>query len=399
MHTSFLFDDSDTDENGDEPKGKPAVNKKNETDYSEFTREKNDIDEVEEKAKNKKEKKPNGAGDEVQKNELGRDKVAEEDEDIEKISAVGDAPASKSGGTTDDQSSAPSFDQYSYTNLLKSGKTKAPTQAPISTTEGLTPTSGPEEVASTENPTSVPVTEAPTTATQTTQPLNPELENDRTSHTETGGDEEGFGWEDSTEDGDWVYDEPSAQLNAKELETGSPSEASPSSSPTLFPSEDRSDCKICSHGRAPLYPNRIILHSKQTCEDFAGELDFAPGGTCAAIKTDIPIDLEGYCGCEGFVPTGRCTFCGEGTTNLYAAVSIPALNGMTCADVEFYTAFISDKEICDKMDHLSSLCCGSMQNMWSSRTHVRTENEENMEWEDNEGDGFADAGDSGDGFR
>lgn len=179
-------------------------------------------------------------------------------------------------------------------------------------------------------------------------------------------DEENFAWEDTNEDGSWI-DRATNDLDSKARDTESPTviqSTTPSSVPTLYPTDDRKNCNICSHGLVPLNPDRKIVHNKKTCAEVAGELDFSPAASCSDLKAELPIDLEAYCGCEGAVTTSWCKFCPNGTTNLYGEVSIPSLNGMTCKDVEYYAAFITDKDACLDLEHLSKLCCGTMEGLW-----------------------------------
>ena len=101
------------------------------------------------------------------------------------------------------------------------------------------------------------------------------------------------------------------------------------------------------------------------------------------MKAENPIDVGAYCGCTGSDFTRWCQFCPDGTSNLFKDVTIPSLNFMTCGDVENYAAFITDPDTCDRMGHLSSLCCGTLDEFWQqspSRAHaVRTH--QSTDWE------------------
>lgn len=107
------------------------------------------------------------------------------------------------------------------------------------------------------------------------------------------------------------------------------------------------------------------MHTKQTCQELAGTLDFAPATTCSQIKADNPIDIESYCGCQGAAEfTSWCKFCPGGTTNIYHEVTIPSFNYMSCGDIEKYAAYVTDPDSCYKMDHLANLCCGTLDRYW-----------------------------------
>ena len=194
----------------------------------------------------------------------------------------------------------------------------------------------------------------------------------------------------------------------------------PTVPPTVFPTEDRSDCHICPGGRTPIFPERPIMKTKQTCQELAGVLDFTHGSKCGEVKSNITIDLAAYCGCEAHSFTSYCSFCPPGTINLYKDVSIPTLQFMTCGDVELYTTYITDQVTCESMSRLSNMCCGTWNGYWEhgdseteinrihetgdeankgngfdARSNEQGLKDESYDWEDSPGDGFDPQGSGG----
>ena len=130
--------------------------------------------------------------------------------------------------------------------------------------------------------------------------------------------------------------------------------------------EDATGCRLCSSGTVAIYPDRKLMHSKQTCQELAGDLDYSPAASCSKLKGDLPIDVEAYCGCHGQQVASSCTFCPPGTTNLFRNVTIPSLKFMSCGDVELYASFITTPGVCESLGHLADLCCGALSNVYRS---------------------------------
>ncbi|CAB9517147.1 expressed unknown protein (Partial), partial [Seminavis robusta] len=255
----------------------------------------------------------------------------------------------------------------------------------------------------TETPTSAsPTTEAPTSASPSTaNPTTPTPSTTSPSSfapagVQNGGDSSGINKslrvkDDPTElSRDHVKDDFAGNEQTDDFWwDGEEQNAAIASIPTQNPgappnsTEDRSDCRICSSGNKPLNPNRVIMHTKQTCQELAEELDLAPVASCTAKKTILPIDVEAYCGCEGVTMTSWCTFCPQGTSNIYRDVTIPSLNMMSCGDVELHSSFITVPGVCESLGHLSSLCCGTLDTYW--RPPLEQETEIERDWGSGDG--------------
>jgi hypothetical protein len=138
-------------------------------------------------------------------------------------------------------------------------------------------------------------------------------------------------------------------------------------SPTQSHTEDRTNCRLCSNGLAARYPDRKLMHTKQTCQELAGEMDLSPAASCSDLKADLPLDVEAYCGCEGVNVASSCTFCPMGTTNIFRNVTIPSLKFMSCGEVEVYASYITAPGVCESLGHLADLCCGALSNVYRSQ--------------------------------
>ena len=122
-------------------------------------------------------------------------------------------------------------------------------------------------------------------------------------------------------------------------------------------------CSLCRYkDEVPEFPNRVIPFlstpdKEVTCADHAAQVERVPFDRCESfLEPPVPVDTSALCGCPMSSPSNLCTLCPQGRVRDPTLV-IPQAGGQTCAELEQYISYISERNSCLAIASVAEACC------------------------------------------
>ena len=151
-------------------------------------------------------------------------------------------------------------------------------------------------------------------------------------------------------------------VEPERLPTGQCSDLSPYRELCGCPTD--SECSFCADGSAPTEQSRVLPYLSTpseppvTCGQVATMAFSSPPGQCADYTVaPVPVNGQGYCGCQGTFPSNLCTMCPDGAAIVNPDFVVPNTQGMTCSEVEEYLQYITDEDSCNAIAASAQVCC------------------------------------------
>lgn len=123
------------------------------------------------------------------------------------------------------------------------------------------------------------------------------------------------------------------------------------------------ECSYCADGTMPMYSNRVIPYlstpsNQVTCAQQASAAFSSTAEQCDTYTVaPVPVNGQGYCGCQGTFPSNFCSLCPAGTEVVNPDAVLPETGGMTCLEMEEYLRYITDQTSCQTIADSSQICC------------------------------------------
>ena len=124
-------------------------------------------------------------------------------------------------------------------------------------------------------------------------------------------------------------------------------------------------CSLCRYNdEVPQFPQRVIpflstLDQEVTCADHAAQVERVPFDRCESfLEPPVPVDTSALCGCPMSSPPNLCTLCPqEGQRVRDPSLIIPQAGGRTCAELEEYLSFVTERDSCLSIASVAQACC------------------------------------------
>lgn len=123
-----------------------------------------------------------------------------------------------------------------------------------------------------------------------------------------------------------------------------------------------SNCSLCENASTTVVVNnrRLPPLFDTTC----AELDDSIGQSAPPCRTsnataNVPLLLQGYCGCPptADAPSSQCSFCGGNNTVVNPKAIVDPSSGVTCRDVETMAMFVNSAEYCTTLQTDYNVTC------------------------------------------